>query len=848
MGLLDAHLVPAVDGVAYGLLLFVVAAGLSLAFGTAGVLNLAHGTLYAIGAYAGAACGDGTWGGLVLGLAAGTAVAGAAGAGLSFAAFPLARRGHLAQALLTFGLALVGGDLLVQVFGADEPPVRVPGALDTSVTLLGHRYPAYRLGFIVMAVLLAAFGSWVLARTRAGAAVRAAADDPRMLAATGVSPRAVHLGVLTAAGALAGGAGVLGAPIIGPGPGTSENVLMLSLVVVVLGGLRSPWATLLAAVAVGEVQTLGVAVAPDLAPYLLFAAMAVALIARPRATEPPGGHDPSPTPAPDPLTWLRTRAKTPPWLRTRAKTPLGTGENAEGWDGVGRGTQASSPGRTGTGASLPERTGGKASPPEPTGAQAPSPQRTSARASSPELTNTQASLLSRTAAQASPAETTGAQAPPPEPTNAQASPLPPTGAQASPVERTGSRAAPPAATGARAPSPETTGARGGLRARGSTSARPRARVGALLDRVGRWARAVLRRDPEGSAAPGPAAAGDAAASSPGVALARRVAVPALVFGALLLLPGVLDAYTVSLAGSALALGLLAVSVTLLTGHAGLPTLGQTAPFAVGAYTTAVLAGAGWTVGPVQVVLAALAAGVFCLVTGPAVVRARSTTVLMITLAVGELASAVAGRLTSVTGGADGLVGFPPTRALWGTAGMVEERDVYTYALVVTALAVAVTLLVLRSPAGRLLAGARGAEARMRASGHPVGRYLLVAYVGTGALAGIGGSLTVTVQQYLSPADVGFEIAAFALLAAVIGGTTSVVGALCGAALIVLTRDWVAGAWPGHGPLLLGVLFVVAVYLLPRGLAGLRRGPNDAAAGGHALLPAPAAPPNDKVPT
>ncbi|MER7974860.1 hypothetical protein ABTX35_38630, partial [Streptomyces sp. NPDC096080] len=609
-----------------------------------------------------------------------------------------------------------------------------------------------------------------------GAAVRAAADDPRMLAATGVSPRAVHLGVLTAAGALAGGAGVLGAPIIGPGPGTSENVLMLSLVVVVLGGLRSPWATLLAAVAVGEVQTLGVAVAPDLAPYLLFAAMAVALIARPRATEPPGGHDPSPTPAPDPLTWLRTRAKTLPWRRTRAKTPLGTGENAKGSDGVG------------SGVSLPE------------------------------------------------------------PTNAHASPPSPTGAQASPVERTGSRAAPPAATGARAPSPETTGARGGLRARGSASAGPRARVGALLDRVGRWARAVLRRDPEGSAAPGQTAAGDAAASSPGVAVARRVAVPALVFGALLLLPGVLDAYTVSLAGSALALGLLAVSVTLLTGHAGLPTLGQTAPFAVGAYTTAVLAGAGWTVGPVQVVLAALAAVVFCLVTGPAVVRARSTTVLMITLAVGELASAVAGRLTSVTGGADGLVGFPPTRALWGTAGMVEERDVYTYALVVTALAVAVTLLVLRSPAGRLLAGARGAEARMRASGHPVGRYLLVAYVGAGALAGIGGSLTVTVQQYLSPADVGFEIAAFALLAAVIGGTTSVVGALCGAALIVLTRDWVAGAWPGHGPLLLGVLFVVAVYLLPRGLAGLRRGPNDAAAGGHALLPAPAAPPTDKVPT
>ncbi|MEU3153923.1 branched-chain amino acid ABC transporter permease, partial [Streptomyces griseus] len=304
MDLLDAHLVPAVDGVAFGLLLFVVAAGLSLAFGTAGVLNLSHGTLYAIGAYTGAELSDGTWGGLALGLAAGTAAACVAGAGLSAATAPLARRGHLAQALLTFGLALIGGDLLIQFFGADELPVRVPEALDSSVTLLGHRYPAYRLCFIVMAVLLAAFGTWVLTRTRMGAAVRAAADDPQMLAATGLSPRAVHTGVLAAAGALAGAAGVLGAPIIGPGPGTSENVLMLSLVVVVLGGLRSLWATFFAAVAVGEVQTLGVSLAPELAPYLLFAAMAAVLVLRSRFAEPAAGHGPE-GPATDPVARLR---------------------------------------------------------------------------------------------------------------------------------------------------------------------------------------------------------------------------------------------------------------------------------------------------------------------------------------------------------------------------------------------------------------------------------------------------------------------------------------------------------------------------------------------------------------
>ncbi|NED80584.1 ABC transporter permease [Streptomyces sp. SID11233] len=653
MELLDAHLVPAVDGVAYGLLLFVVAAGLSLAFGTAGVLNLSHGTLYAIGAYTGAELSDGSWGGLALGLAAGTAAAALAGAGLSAATVPLARRGHLAQALLTFGIALVGGDLLIQLFGADELPVRVPGALDTSVHLLGHRYPAYRLGFIVMAVLLAGFGTWVLTRTRVGAAVRASADDPQMLAATGHNPRAVHTGVLAAAGALAGAAGVLGAPIIGPGPGTSENVLMLSLVVVVLGGLRSLWATLAAAVAVGEVQTLGVSVLPELAPYLLFAAMAAVLVFRSRFAEPAAAHGPE-GPSADPVTRLRRL------LTARLGASLGT--------------------RTGE-----ART-----------------QRAPARAS------------------------------------------------------------------------------GGF---------------------GAWVRGA----------------------------AWRRAAPLLVLLLLLIaLPALLDSYSISLAGSALALGLLAVSVTILTGYAGLPTLGQTAPFAVGAYATANLADAGWTVGPVQIVLSALAAAVFSAVTGPAVIRSRGTTVLMITLAVGELASAVINQFKSVTGGADGLVGFPATQALWGGEGMTDESDLYNYALVVAVVAVAVTLLVLRSPAGKLLTGTRGAEARMRASGHPVGRYLLVAHICAGALAGVGGSLMVSVQQYLSPADVGFEIAAFALLAAVIGGTTSVIGALLGAGLIVFTRDWVAGSWPGHGPLLLGALFIAAVYLLPRGLAGLRGAPRPAA--------------------
>lgn len=279
MSWLDAHLIPALDGVAYGMLLFVVAAGLTLAFGAGGVLNMAHGTVYALGAYLAADLGDGTWGALALAVVVGT-LAGAAGGGvLAVAIAPVARRGHLDQALLTFGIALVGGDLLVSHFGADQRQVAVPGALEEPVSIAGHQYPAYRLAFIGFAAVLAAVGYWLLVRSTAGAAVRATTDDPEMVACLGIDPRRVHAAVLVAGGALAGAAGVLGAPIIGPSPTTADNVMLLSLIIVVVGRLGSVPGALLAAIAVGEVQTLGVVLAPDLAPYLLFGAMGVALAA-----------------------------------------------------------------------------------------------------------------------------------------------------------------------------------------------------------------------------------------------------------------------------------------------------------------------------------------------------------------------------------------------------------------------------------------------------------------------------------------------------------------------------------------------------------------------------------------
>lgn len=279
---LDPYLIPALDGVAYGLLLFVAAAGLVFCFGVANILNLAHGTLYAIGAYTAAALTDGGWTGLLLALLVGVVAAAGAGGLLAGLLAPVARRDHLTQALLTFGVALAGGSLLVTAFGPDNLPVAIPAALEGSVSVVGHRYPAYRLGFIAVAALLAVLLYLAVARTRAGMLVRAAVDEPDMVACLGVDPARVRLGVLVAAGALAGAAGVLGAPIIGPAPGAADTVLLLSLVVVVLGGLGSIRGTLLAALAVGEIQTLGVALTPTAAPFLLFAAMALVLAIRGR--------------------------------------------------------------------------------------------------------------------------------------------------------------------------------------------------------------------------------------------------------------------------------------------------------------------------------------------------------------------------------------------------------------------------------------------------------------------------------------------------------------------------------------------------------------------------------------
>jgi branched-chain amino acid transport system permease protein len=152
--------------------------------------------------------------------------------------------------------------------------------------------------------------------------------------------------------------------------------------------------------------------------------------------------------------------------------------------------------------------------------------------------------------------------------------------------------------------------------------------------------------------------------------------------------------------------------------------------------------------------------------------------------------------------------------------------VYLWALAVFLVLFALVMVVVRSPFGLALRGIRDNEARLKATGYPVQRYLIAGYTMAGGLAGAAGALWVSTQRYVSPGDVGFTVSALALIAVVLGGIGSMWGAVAGMALVVFTREYLggqlSGAWAGRGALLLGVVFVLAVYLLPKGFAGLRR--------------------------
>lgn len=297
---LDANYLNMIDGFAYAGLLFLIAVGLSLVFGTMDVLNLAHGAVALIGAYIGAAMlGGGAGAAAPSGLQFGAAVLAAAAVGLiGGVVLAMLTNGvddHLRQALLTLGIALIASDLISRSFGADERSVAAPRGLDKSVDIFGEAYPAYRLFALGASVLIGIVIYLVLEHTQIGAVIRAAVADRAMVEAIGHRSTLLLGGVFAVGASLAAVGGALAGPVLGAQSGLDNTILLWALVVVVIGGLGSIRGAVLGAVLIGQVLTLGVSTLEEQASYLMFGAMALVLLFKPAGLLPArygaaGGH------------------------------------------------------------------------------------------------------------------------------------------------------------------------------------------------------------------------------------------------------------------------------------------------------------------------------------------------------------------------------------------------------------------------------------------------------------------------------------------------------------------------------------------------------------------------------
>ena len=245
------------NGVQLGVTLFLLAAGLTLVFGIMGVINLAHGSLYMVGAYAAALTASAT-GSPLLALLAG--LAGAAATGMVVEYLVLRRlyaRDHLDQVLATFGLILFFNEGMVLLFGRQPLFVNLPEFLRGTVNVLpGIAYPVYRLLIILVGLLVAGGLYLLIQKTRIGMLVRAGATHREMVRALGVDVRLLYTLVFGLGALLAGLAGVMTGPILSVQVGMGEQILILTFVVVVIGGIGSIRGALFGAVLVGVVDTI----------------------------------------------------------------------------------------------------------------------------------------------------------------------------------------------------------------------------------------------------------------------------------------------------------------------------------------------------------------------------------------------------------------------------------------------------------------------------------------------------------------------------------------------------------------------------------------------------------------
>ena len=293
------------NGLQFGVLLFLLAAGLTLVFGIMSFVNLAHGSLYMLGAYFAATAYQHTDS---FALAVLAAVAGCVLLGVLLERTAIARlygRDHLDHVLATFGLVLFFNEMARIVWGPQPYFLPLPAFLESTVDLFGITYPSYRFAIIVVGLVVAVGAHLLMHRTRLGMLIRAGASNPAMVSALGVDIKLLNSVLFALGAALAGLAGVMAGPIMSIQAGMGEPVLITALVVIVIGGIGSVSGALYASLIVGVADTLGRAflptllrevairdvanaAGPALASMLIYLLMAVVLALRPQGLFPAG--------------------------------------------------------------------------------------------------------------------------------------------------------------------------------------------------------------------------------------------------------------------------------------------------------------------------------------------------------------------------------------------------------------------------------------------------------------------------------------------------------------------------------------------------------------------------------
>jgi branched-chain amino acid transport system permease protein len=305
-------------------------------------------------------------------------------------------------------------------------------------------------------------------------------------------------------------------------------------------------------------------------------------------------------------------------------------------------------------------------------------------------------------------------------------------------------------------------------------------------------------------------------------MGRRLAAAATVAGLAAAVAPFLPSYPLTLLTQALIVAILAMSLDVLLGYTGLPSLGHAAYFGVAAYAVGILATeyqAGfWTCLLAGVLLAALTAAVF----GLLAIRAAGTYFLMITLALGMVVWGLAFRWVSLTKGDNGISGVPrPDLGLpWS---LWSPLPFFYFALVAAALAAAALGLLVSSPFGLTLKGIRESESRMRTLGYNVWLHKYLAFVLAGTAAGFAGVLWAYYNGFVSPVDVQLVTSVEALLMVALGGPGTLAGPAAGAALIVFLKNFVS-VYTKRWLLILGAVYIGVILFAPRGLAGALRRP------------------------